>query len=273
MPIKNNSARFNKTTKRSCKAGKHRRKRNIEPIKVFLVVIPIIMIVVITLGVWITVREHNKSIEAGNIKPNDFDADSVQMVLSEQDYKKALTVVSPNQKLPEDYNVDLEKYNGIFCDKLIIEPLKKMLSDAKQQGINLTLTKGYVTVEEQDKLYNNKVKELMSSEGLTIVKAEAEAKKTVPPGNYSESQTGLSVGISTSKDISNADFIQTDAYKWLSNNCINYGFIIRYPESKEKETGMEFDPTYYRFVGVDAAKKMRVLDMCLDEYYNYINSR
>ena len=187
---------------------------------------------------------------------------------------KNITLSSQRADISAYELIDIvEKYNGIFCDKLIIEPLKKMLSDAKQQGINLTLTKGYVTVEEQDKLYNNKVKELMSSEGLTIVKAEAEAKKTVPPGNYSESQTGLSVGISTSKDISNSDFIQTDAYKWLSNNCINYGFIIRYPESKEKETGMEFDPTYYRFVGVDAAKKMRVLDMCLDEYYNYINSR
>lgn len=270
MPV--NNTKFNVNVKKAY-GLKRWNRRNIGPIKFLLFLIPVIMAAVLVLGVWFAIREYNKSIETSNIKPNEFFADSVQDVLSGEDYEKVLTVVSTDHKLPENYNVNLEKYNGIYCDKMIIEPIKKMMNDAKAQGINLVLTKGYVTAEEQDKLYNDKVQELLASGNFTIVKAEAEAKKSVQPGNYSENQTGLSVGISIDKNLSNSDFILTDAYKWLSSNCVNYGFIIRYPESKEEETGMLFDPTYYRFVGVDNAKKMRALDMCLDEYYDYINSR
>lgn len=274
MPIRGNNTRVKGPTKNRLSIKKHNSsKKKFEPIKVLLFVIPIIIVAVLALGVWFAMKEYNKTMEIGNIKPSDLSIDSVQVVLTSEDYEKVLTVVSPSRKLPEDYNVDLEKYRGIYCDKLIIGPLEKMLNDAKEQGINLILTKGYISEDEQDKLYNDKVQELLASGNFTIVKAEAEAKKTVPPGNYSENQTGLSVGISVDKDMSSSDFISTDAYKWLKINCVNYGFVIRYPESKEEETDMVFDPMYYRFVGTDDAKKMRALDMCLDEYSDYINSR
>lgn len=245
----------------------------ISDIKIIIIIIPIIMIIVITMGIWLSVKEYNKIIEVGNIATKDEYIDSKQLILSNEEQEKLLTFVTPDQKLTENYNVTLEKFNGIYCDMLIIEPLKEMISAAKNEGVNLILTKGYVSPREQDQLYNDKVQELLESKNLTIVKAEAEAKKIVPPGNYSEYQTGLSVEINTSDGLSKDEFMNTGAYAWLNRNSVDFGFVIRYPEAKEAETGISFDPTYYRYVGIENAKKMRAMDMCLDEYYEYINER
>ena len=37
---------------------------------------------------------------------------------------------------------------------------------------------------------------------------------------------------------------------------MNYGFIIRYPEYKEKITGYYFEPWHLRYVGIDLAEKL-----------------
>lgn len=269
---------LNKKTKISNKGylpKLHKKNRKkISNIKILIIVIPVIMVVIISLGIWFSAKEYNKTIEVGNIVTEDGCIDSKQSILSNEDREKLLTVAAPNHQLTENYNVNLEKFKGIYCDKLIIEPLEKMILAARNEGINLILTKGYVSPEKQNQLYNDKVQELLkSSKNLTIVKAEAAAKKAVPPGNYSEYQTGLSVEINTSEELSKSEFIKTSAYVWLSRNSVDFGFVIRYPEAKETETGISFDPTYYRYVGIENAKKIRSMDICLDEYCEYINER
>mgnify|MGYP000544383197 CR=1 FL=1 len=52
------------------------------------------------------------------------------------------------------------------------------------------------------------------------------------------------------------DFSNSDAYKWLSDHSVDYGFVIRYPENKTEVTGIETaQPQVFRFVGVENAKK------------------
>ena len=69
-------------------------------------------------------------------------------------------------------------------------------------------------------------------------------------------------------DISD-DFKLTDAYKWLTNNAYKYGFILRYPEDKVELTGYCYEPWHYRFVGEEAAKKIKEEGITFDEYYAY----
>ena len=59
----------------------------------------------------------------------------------------------------------------------------------------------------------------------------------------------------------------------LLENASRYGFVLRYPEGKEKETGMDPDPAVFRYVGIKYAKQMKTLNMCLDEYTAYLASR
>ena len=53
----------------------------------------------------------------------------------------------------------------------------------------------------------------------------------------------------------------------------DYGFVLRYPEDKEDITGIMYEPWHFRYVGVEHAKKMNELHMCLEEYIEYVRSQ
>ena len=59
---------------------------------------------------------------------------------------------------------------------------------------------------------------------------------------------------------------QTDTSRWLSENAWRYGFIQRYPEGSEEETGYAWHPWHYRYVGEGAAGNMHSLGITLEEY-------
>lgn len=48
----------------------------------------------------------------------------------------------------------------------------------------------------------------------------------------------------------------------------NYGFIIRYPNGKQAETGYQYEPWHLRYLGVDVAKSVVASGKTLDQYYN-----
>ena len=54
-------------------------------------------------------------------------------------------------------------------------------------------------------------------------------------------------------------------------NSWKYGFILRYPEEKSAVTGIIYEPWHYRYVGVDAAREMRELGLCLEEYIEWLD--
>ena len=73
------------------------------------------------------------------------------------------------------------------------------------------------------------------------------------------------------------DFIDVDeglentkAYEWLNKNAEDYGFILRYPEDKANITGIEYEPWHWRYVGKENAVQMNDLNMCLEEYIEYL---
>ena len=55
-------------------------------------------------------------------------------------------------------------------------------------------------------------------------------------------------------------------------NAENYGFVLRYPKEKTKITEIIYEPWHYRYVGVEHAKKMNQLGLCLEEYIEYLES-
>lgn len=178
-----------------------------------------------------------------------------------------LVLVNFEHKLSDDFTVNLTQVKGVAVEERIAVYLEAMLQAAKEDGIDLQVESGYVSEEEQQMRYEETVQTLLD-QGLSRLKAEDQAKRTVGAGGYSEYQTGMAVNFGTSENA--ADFSQTKAYRWLQKNSMNYGFVLRYPANKTDYTQMEFDPSHFRFVGIKHAKRMRELEMCLEEYTSYV---
>ncbi len=180
-----------------------------------------------------------------------------------------LLLVNSKNKMPDDWKYQLTEYEGVELDERILPALQKMMDDAEKEGVSLHLSSGYVSAEKQDEEYTALI-EKYRKEGYTQVRAEDKAQNTLGKGGYSESQTGLSVVFSAEDGES---LQKTDAYQWLLDHCVEYGFIQRFPENKTDETGRAFSPGCFRYVGQNHAVNMRRLSMCLEEYVSYLDSQ
>lgn len=241
-------------------------------LKVAMILLPVIIILIIITALFFGVREITKMSALYNIETSR-ETSQIKEVFSPEDLEnpeKLMTIVSSDSPLGSDYKIDLVQYENIKIDSLVLNGLTQLMEDAKKEKLSLILTGGYVSADEQDKLYQNEVNRLMQSENYSQARAETQAKKTFPKGNCADEQTGLSVKFSTGNDKS---FENSKEYIWLMQNAMKYGFVLRYPENKEDETGMTANPSLFRYVGVENATKMRTLNMCLDEYAAYLNAR
>jgi D-alanyl-D-alanine carboxypeptidase len=139
--------------------------------------------------------------------------------------------------------------------------LEKMFTAAKLENVQLRLSSGYRSYDEQVQLYNYYV----SIQGQSVADAQS-----ARPG-HSEHQTGLAADVAPV----NGDcdvvvcFGDLPEGKWLAANAYKYGFIIRYPEGKMSVTGYEYEPWHIRYVGTSLAKSMHDSNITtLEEYFH-----
>lgn len=170
--------------------------------------------------------------------------------------------VDRNNPLDSDFVPELSDFNGVKVNTVLYDDLNNLVESSKRDGINLVIKSGYISFDEQQSMYEDILKEYLNNPEYTKVRAEAAVNKIVPEGGQSEAQTGL--------------LIQFDVYdnkiaSYLERVCVDYGFILRYPEDKQDITGMNYNNSLYRYVGKNNAIKMRSYNMCLEEYNNYLN--
>ena len=206
--------------------------------------------------------EHTASSSAAPVSSSESEADDSLPVY---DNSLTLVIANTNQPLPDDFVPQLTEYEGVQLDERIVPALEKMLEAAQADGISLTVTGGYRSPEDQDALFEQKISDLMAN-GYTRVRAEAEVQSSIGEGGCNEAQTGLSISLLSAGEES----LNAEAGRWLNNHSIHYGFVLRFPKGSEDETGRTYDPTCFRYVGVQNAEKMRQLSMCLEEYAAYI---
>lgn len=84
----------------------------------------------------------------------------------------------------------------------------------------------------------------------------------------SEYRTGLALDIfpdnDQTRDVDTQ--MQSETLQWLWEHSWEYGFIIRYPESRMDDTGHSFEPWHFRYVGKDVAGYMHDNDMVLEQF-------
>lgn len=175
--------------------------------------------------------------------------------------------------LPEEYSpTDLVYPDVPFLFKEKIEKrqmrseaagaLEELFAAAKKDGIYLAGVSAYRSTKTQTALFNRYVKK----DGLEKAKTYS-----AEPG-HSEHTTGLAIDVSgsTGKCAAESCFGDTDEAKWLDKHATEYGFIIRYPEGKEKITGYKYEPWHLRYVGKEMAKDIGERGITLEEYYDAV---
>lgn len=154
-----------------------------------------------------------------------------------------------------------ETLEGQQLDERIIEPMKAMVADTRDQGLSVFLSSGYRSFADQRYLYNRKVAQYppdgKDSNGRWIV---------LPPGT-SEHQTGLACDITdVYHEFKDRSLEETAMYQYMSQHCHEFGFIVRYPADKEDVTGVMYEPWHFRYVGVEVATYITENGICLEEF-------
>lgn len=128
----------------------------------------------------------------------------------------------------------------------------QMQADAAAEGITLKIISGYRSYSHQTNTYNRYV----ARDG------QASADRYSARPGHSEHQTGLAMDINSLYQ----SFGETPEGIWLTEHCAEYGFIIRYLEEKEAETGFMYEPWHIRYVGEKLAAEVTASGLCLEEF-------
>lgn len=249
------------------------KKSSTKKLRAWMAVLAVVMVGVISAGGYLIYQEFAKlgppsqpvSVSAAG-SPEGSDSSAVPIDPNDH----LLVVGNSKTRLPETFTLDLQEYEGISLDGQMLPQLKGMVADAAKEGVTLQVEQGYVTDEVLQQNFDDTVNRLIA-EGKSKAKAEAEALKSTLPAGRNEWGTGLLIRFANPDG---GDFSNSNAYKWLSDHSVDYGFVVRYPEHKSEETGIEAaQPQVFRYVGVENAKKMRTLAFCVEEYASYIQDQ
>lgn len=165
--------------------------------------------------------------------------------------------------LPEDYvpnNLEPlnEKYaiNGMKLTKEAKKAFEDMSEDASKENLKIIAMSTYRSYTYQNILYNKYKKQ----------DGQEEADKYSARPGHSEHQTGLAVDI-YNQTTSYTEFEKTKEFTWMQENAYKYGFILRYPKDKIKQTGYQYESWHYRYVGAEIAEYIHKNNITYDEYY------
>ncbi len=179
-----------------------------------------------------------------------------------------MVLANRDSVLPMDFTVaETATVGEALVDARIADALRQMVNDAAAAGIRLKPTNGYRTVTRQDELWKARVQKLMTESGLSQADAEVRALDYTSRAGTSDHNTGLGLDIvSDDHPAKDAAYADTPAAAWLQEHAAEYGFILRYPSDKTAQTGMDFEPWHYRYVGVEQAQLIKASGLCLEEY-------
>jgi D-alanyl-D-alanine carboxypeptidase len=175
-------------------------------------------------------------------------------------------LVDRSHSLPSDYVprnlVPLQDYGIPTLGSEVLrreaaEHLGRLVEAAAADAQELVVASAYRSYEDQQ----------LSHERLISVFGTGAARMSATPG-HSQHQLGTAV------DFTNAavgyqlwvPFAQTGAYLWLDHHAWEYGFVLAYPRGKEAQTGYEWEPWHYRYVGVENAKRIEESGLSLQEF-------
>ena len=140
----------------------------------------------------------------------------------------------------------------------ILPFFNKMQEDALKDGLHIIVDSGYRSYEYQAALLKRDINELGNEQAII---------GTALPG-ASEHQTGYAFDLASIRNGKYFENSKDDEPEiiWMLKNSYKYGFILRYPQGKEKITGFKYEPWHYRFVGLELAEILYDKGITMEEY-------
>ncbi len=178
-----------------------------------------------------------------------------------------LILVNYSHTIPEDFEVELKSIgNGHQVDARIYDDFQAMLKAARKDGAYIYVISSYRDMDKQIDLHSNKIEEYIR-EGYAYAEAKRLAAQVVAVPGTSEHHLGLALDL-VSSEYRGLDERQetTKGFKWLEENCAEYGFILRYPNGKTDITGIIYEPWHFRYVGKEAAQEIMEKGITFEEY-------
>ena len=184
-----------------------------------------------------------------------------------------LVLVNKQYKLPSSYapkdlvkasKSGIRRGENYYLRSIVIPDLTRMITDAKSEGVDLSIVSGYRSYQTQIDTYNYWLK---MNNGNTSLVDTFSAR-----AGHSQHQLGTVIDFSTNeiRDKLGDEFSNTKASKWLSQHAYKYGFVISYPKGFENITGYKHESWHYRYIGVENAQNMinsrKILELYLRDH-------
>lgn len=180
------------------------------------------------------------------------------LLIANKKYKLSSLYVPSGLREP-----NVNRAGGLLLKNEAASALENMFYAASREGIYLYAGSGYRSYSTQDAIYNNYV----SRDGVY------NADRYSARAGHSEHQTGLAIDIADAslRYFLSTSFGGTREGIWLKNNAHRFGFVLRYPSTKESITGYMYEPWHFRYVGIDYATAIfsEGSEMTLEEYFGF----
>ena len=178
-----------------------------------------------------------------------------------------LVLVDRSHALPEDYapgdlaslpdhGVPTVGGRDLMLRREAAEHLKDLVADAAADGEELVVASAFRSYDDQRYTYE-RLKSIYGPEADTM---------SATPG-HSQHQLGTAVDFTNWVAAYQVQpvFGQTSAAWWLQDHATEYGFVLSYPPGND-ETGYDFEPWHYRYIGVENAGRLEKSGQTLQEF-------
>ena len=164
-----------------------------------------------------------------------------------------LILVREGAPIPNDWSPALTEVNGSFMQLAAAEAFARLRDYVyTETETNILITSAYRSPEEQLTEYEKRGEEIAARPG------------------ESEHETGLALDVCV-KWYGSMSFLKTRAGRLVNNECARFGFIIRYPQGKEMETGFAYEPWHLRYVGAPHAEIIMRHGLTLEAYFSMLS--
>lgn len=147
------------------------------------------------------------------------------------------------EELENEEHYSFSKSSQYLLNKNALDAFHEMVSKYytwSEGEDDIVVTTTYRTYEEQERLSNQ--------------------SSSSPRPGHSDHHSGYCIALKALSDS-----------HWIYENCHKYGFVVRYPDDKSEETGVEDYKECLRYVGVAHATYMKENDLCLEEYVELLS--
>lgn len=215
--------------------------------------------------VWARKNEIQRSLMLQSIEQEEAPQEEAPQEESTCGYR--LVLVDRSHALPQDYapkdlaplpasGVPTVGGHDLMLRREAAEHLKDLVAAAAADGEELVVASAFRSYLHQRYTYE-RLKSIYGS-GADAMSASQ---------GHSQHQLGTAVDFTNSVAAYQVQpiFGQSSAAWWLQNHATQYGFVLSYPPGKD-ETGYQFEPWHYRYIGVENAGRLQKSGLTLQKF-------